>query len=426
MRVKYFYPWGYSYPVIYGSDRVAGNHLEYFRARGWTVDFITPDHEVKRQWADEFRAHYPWLNAVHIVPFYRCASQLRDMLYAYDHIAESPQLRQALTGPADLFFTNYAFTAPLLAHVPPSCRRVMESCDILTRQFDMAERLWSGVDEVAPAPLADARNRFLLGLELELYRLFDVVVMISQDERRFVEARGITNALYVPQMCEPSLARKHSSPAREPEFDLIFVGSDVIPNVRGMQWFYRNIYVPYLWRQKVRLAIVGGVCSHLDMQDAYVKRFAWVQGPLDDLYESAKLTIVPIFEGTGLPIKTLEGLAMGRAMVVSPVGARGLDDAAGAYVKLDMKADPRRTAEVILELLRDSGKRKKLERAAAEYVSRCFSREAYFGAMDEVVAAAGLNPRPAGSAGVRTMHAHDGNAVPQASPGPQASRREVA
>ena len=38
-----------------------------------------------------------------------------------------------------------------------------------------------------------------------------------------------------------------------------------------------------------------------------------VEGSLDDLYAATKVAVAPVFEGTGLSIKTLEGLAMGRA-----------------------------------------------------------------------------------------------------------------
>jgi glycosyltransferase involved in cell wall biosynthesis len=139
------------------------------------------------------------------------------------------------------------------------------------------------------------------------------------------------------------------------------------------------------------VAVIGSVCHQLDFDDAYVTRFPRVDS-IAAYYAAAKVCIVPIFEGTGLSIKTLEGLAMGRAMVVTPVGARGLDDGANAYVKVDMKASPRQTAEAILDLLTNPLRRKRLELAAAAYILRCFGREAYFGGMDRALRSAGLDP----------------------------------
>ena len=45
-----------------------------------------------------------------------------------------------------------------------------------------------------------------------------------------------------------------------------------------------------------------------------------VDGPLNDIYRRSKLVIVPLFEGTGMSIKSIESLAMGCPTVTSPVG----------------------------------------------------------------------------------------------------------
>ena len=94
---------------------------------------------------------------------------------------------------------------------------------------------------------------------------------------------------------------------------------------------------------------------------------------------------------------------MGSSIVVTPIGARGLDDSANAYVKVDMKADPKQAARMILELLGNSGWREKLGRAATAYIRRCFSREAFFEAMDRVMAAVELARDAAGPTPVKLV-----------------------
>lgn len=399
MRVKYFYTWGYFHPVACGTDRVASNHFEYFRARGWSVDLILVNDERKHGCRERFLEQYSWLNSITEVALPPgCWFTFRDLLFGYEHLARSRVARAALARPADLFFTNYVFTAALLDHVPRDCRRVVETHDLMTRQFALAERESAGAHGAAD-PLARAREDFWLRTEMELYRLFDGVIMINADELKFVKSLGAAHARYVPQLYE---ATALAAPPAGHDFDLLFVGSEVPINVRGMTWFYHHVYVPYLWRHGVRLGIVGNVCKRLDIHDAHVTRLSRVDGPLDKVYASAKLAIVPIFEGTGLSIKTLEALAMGRPMVVAPAGARGLDDRAGAYVKIDMKADPKQTAQVILDLLADPARRAELQRAALAYVRREFSREAFFTALDAVIDSVGLG-RDGGPAAVRAF-----------------------
>src|SRR5262249_20644741 len=204
-----------------------------------------------------------------------CNWTFRELLFGYEHAARSPDLREALAKPADLYFSNYVFTSPLLEHVPRSCKRVVETHDLLARQFALAER------RAAPGdPLVEAREAWWLRLELELYRLFDAVAMIAPEELAFVQSQGITHAAYVPQMCPAgagAVARGENA-----RFDLLFVGSDAEINVQGITWFYRNVYVPYLWRHRVRWAVVGDVCQRFQVHDAYVTRLARVEGPTDD------------------------------------------------------------------------------------------------------------------------------------------------
>jgi hypothetical protein len=387
MHVRHFYHWGYFYPVTCGADVVAANQLEYFRARGWTVDCVVAHSGPKMQYADCFRQKYEWVRSVTVVDLPPSQFTMREQLFAYEHACRSSAVAQALGAPADLFFTNYVFTTPLLQLLPPSCKRILESVDILAPQFALAERQ-HGPATTAIDPLASARQAFVLQVELDLYRLYDAVLMINERELEFVRSRGVGNALHVaPAYDAPATA----PPARaDHDHDLIFVASNAPVNAQGMIWFYRQVYVPYLWRHGVRMLIVGGVCPFLPFQDRHITLIPEPQHNLADLYASAKVVIAPVFNGTGLSIKTLEAMALGRALVLTPSNARGFDDSARAYVKLDMEAEPRRTAEVILELLASPERRRQLGEAAQGYVDRAFSRERYFAAMDRVLASVRL------------------------------------
>ena len=67
MHVRYFYPWGYFYPVTCGTDVVAAHHLEYFRERGWTVDCVLVAGAHKAAFAERFRAQYAWLRDLTLI-----------------------------------------------------------------------------------------------------------------------------------------------------------------------------------------------------------------------------------------------------------------------------------------------------------------------------------------------------------------------
>jgi glycosyltransferase involved in cell wall biosynthesis len=389
VRVKYFYPWGAFHPVGCGADLVARNHLSYFRARGWSVEcLVARDHRPGAEAA--FRTHYDWLEHVAVtdVPSYRWA--FRDVMAAMTTVAGSEPGRTFLGRPADVFVTNYVFTAPLIEHLPRGCKRVLETVDLMAEQFAMAD-----TPSAKPDPLRQASREYLLRVELEQYRLFDACAMINPDEESRVRARGLNHAFYVPQVCDRPPAS--SGPAPAPAYDLLFVGSANPINSAGLRSFYDHVFVPYLRRHGVTLAVVGGVAASAP-DDAQVHRLGRVDGPLSDVYARTRVVVVPVLQGTGLSVKTLEALSHGKAIVSTPAGVRGLDDTSRAYRTVDMQGDPATAAATVLALLESPGERRALEARALAYVQRAFSREAHSAAMDRVMAAAGIPVTPLVSA----------------------------
>src|SRR5206468_2828849 len=113
--------------------------------------------------------------------------------------------------------------------------------------------------------------------------------------------------------------------------------------------------------------------------DWYVTELGFVPGDLREYYQRSKIVIVPILEGSGLSIKTIECLANGRAVATSPVGARGLHHDPESFLQLDLAGDPRGTAEAILELLTSEPKRMRMQRKARDYYRTNFGADRYFG-----------------------------------------------
>ncbi|MGL6096433.1 MAG: glycosyltransferase, partial [Fimbriiglobus sp.] len=245
MRVTYFYNWGVPHPVRYGADTVAANHLEYFKSRGWAVHVVTPRVPGKDEAA--FRAAVPWLDGLTVVDLPPAPATFREQLEMYVTAARDPRVIAAFDRPADVLFTNYVYTAPLARLRPPGCRAVVETHDVMAEQ----SRIQAIVDRppgVAAPPLLDRGRDFLRRVELDLYGMFDAVIMISRDELADVGWFGATNAHYVPQFAAKTAA---CGTAPDAPFDLLFVGSDVAPNVAGLRWFYRSVFVPHLWHRGV-------------------------------------------------------------------------------------------------------------------------------------------------------------------------------
>ncbi|HUY93176.1 MAG TPA: glycosyltransferase family 4 protein [Pirellulales bacterium] len=377
MRVTYYYPWGFFYPVNSGAAAVAMQHMEYFRSRGFKVRIVI--------WGDDqpsnrlmFERRFGWLDELYILNSRRDFDFLRirtaftfhDYLNAHVAICDLPEFRKFISADVDLLFLNYIFSAPFLDLAPRNAARVVESVDIMSKQFLLGRN----------APLQLARD---LSVERDLYALFDLVLMISQAEAEFMQARSSANIEYVPRGME-RLSRDAVLEADGETFDLLFVGCPHPPNAEGVHWFYEEVFAPHLKPHGLRWAIAGTIGEHLRLADENVH----ILGRVDDLnalYRRSKVVIVPIFNGEGISIKTLEALSRGKPVVSTPIGARGISGCDECMLKICFKSAAEEVARRILELTRSRQLREEYGRKALEYIESHFSREKFYLQMDNLL-----------------------------------------
>jgi glycosyltransferase involved in cell wall biosynthesis len=395
MHVIHFYPWGCFNPISCGADRSAVHQLEYFRERGWTVDLLVGWSARDATIVQQFRDHYSWTKQITFLDIPPVRSfNFEGLMAAYCQLKQSSVLARALLQPVDLFFANYYFTAPLLDLLPASCKRMLETHDLMTYQFLAQERQGQSANDRVADPLHQARARYLFQEEMNLFQFFDAVLMVQPEELEFVQSQQPLNLHYIPRLF-PVRQRMMQAPGTKERFDLLFVGSDHPMNRDGLDWFYQRVYKPYLNQHGIRVGLVGRVCERITWEDPQIEKLGVLYGSgdvLQEMYEASKIVVVPILEGTGVSMKTLEGLSMGRPLISTPAGIRGLLNAEQALVCQDMQSDPAEFASRILDLLASPGKRRALEKAALAYMQEHHSREANFAAMDEAIQSMEIDP----------------------------------
>ncbi|HVC92684.1 MAG TPA: glycosyltransferase family 4 protein [Pirellulales bacterium] len=380
MRVTYYYPWGYFHPIRSGAATLAARHLEYFRSRGMRVRvLLCGDHP--RAGRRDFERHYSWLEDLGVLDIRRHPSiasrfdrfTFADCLAGHTALGDLPQCRDFLSQDTDLVFLNYVFASPFLDLVPPAAKRVLETIDVLSKQFALR----------AGGPALLGHN---LRVEFDLYELYDQVMMISQEEYELARARSGARVAYLARAVDTVSAGSRLEDTADDLFDLLFVGSDHPPNSEAIAWFYEHVFRPRLKRIGLRWAIAGSVCNHLSLSDPCVELLGSVDD-LDAVYRRSKVVVVPLLSGTGISIKTLEALGRGKPVVATPVGLRGLSDVGDCVVAMPFEEQPEKVARCIRELCASQSLREQYGRRGLEYIRRNFSREGYERRMDELLAA---------------------------------------
>lgn len=213
--------------------------------------------------------------------------------------------------------------------------------------------------------------------EKALCRTFDGVVAVSELDREYMQTQyGASRTFTIPTGVDTD----HLVPWEDkPEANsLIFTGSmDWLPNEDAILYFAQYI-LPRIRRviPDIKLSVVGRNPSpHLRQKlaaEPAIDLVGWVDDVRPYVARHA-VYIVPLRIGGGTRIKIYEAMAMGKAIVSTPIGAEGLPVQHGRHIWLADEAET--FAEAIIHLLQDHTARRQLEGAARQYVEQQCSWE---------------------------------------------------
>lgn len=114
----------------------------------------------------------------------------------------------------------------------------------------------------------------------------------------------------------------------ENNYDLLFFSGENSHNLHGIESFVSNVFTEIKKAfPNIKLVIGGGICkslmSYKDNQS--IKLLGRFENP-DDFYVLGNIVINPVFEGTGLKIKTFEAISYGKLVLAHPHSFEGVFD----------------------------------------------------------------------------------------------------
>lgn len=170
------------------------------------------------------------------------------------------------------------------------------------------------------------QNNRLKTFELMAFRQVDAIVTITDEDKKKMQ-------LLVPDAivhtCLTGVNLNHYQPvlaAIQPDTLFHFASMDWMPNVEAVDWL-----LEYVWPQvKNRLPSTRLVLAGRGMPERF-KKLASDRLIVIDAVENAKMfyhhyniMLAPLWSGSGLRIKLVEGLAYGKAIVTTTIGAEGI------------------------------------------------------------------------------------------------------
>jgi len=216
-----------------------------------------------------------------------------------------------------------------------------------------------------------ARAQETKKLELTLCRSADFCVVVSEYEKEILEAEGIKNVVFLPNVHDPA-PRGPGFAERE---GLVFIGSfQHPPNEDAVCWFVEDI-LPIVRREisQVRFFIVGASPT------AKVKALSRHEGVIVTGYvpevrpwfHKSRIFVAPLRYGAGLKGKVGQALSYGLPSVLTPIAAEGMGINHGEEALIAENAED--FAQAIITLYRDKELWEKLSHKGRELIARRFS-----------------------------------------------------
>ena len=205
----------------------------------------------------------------------------------------------------DAVIVNYPFMTPLLlkTSIP---NKILSTIDKFT---DKRETIHAEYYSLSSQQEKEALSRA------------DQILSIQEEETEYFKTLLPEKPIYTVF----TQFEYHKTLSPNTNYILFFSGNSDL-NMNGITYFIDKVW-PLVKKEvpEAKLVIGGGICKALRnvIKDADIELVGYVDD-VDEFYHRGNIAINPVYQGTGLKIKTLEALAYGKIMVVHPHSVAGL------------------------------------------------------------------------------------------------------
>lgn len=235
--------------------------------------------------------------------------------------------------------------------------RQYSSAKIVYRAHNIEHEIWARTAKITQYPkrlylklLASRIKRF----EKSYLNQYDLLVPITDRDAAMLNSMGNRSPFYTSQT---GIDLSFLIPtAKNLEFPSLFhIGSlDWSPNQEGLVWFLDHCWPTISKKYPDLRFYIAGRNAPLWLEKKFSLRNIVYLGEIEDAYEfinSKAIMVVPLFSGSGMRIKIVEGMALGKPIVTTSIGTEGIETTSGEDILIADNAD--HFTQSVFDLLED-------------------------------------------------------------------------
>ena len=266
-----------------------------------------------------------------------------------------------------------------------ACRIVLDQHNVESEFFKQFAARKTGLKRL----VANDEYRASVRFEKAALEAAHAVVAISTEDAKHFDALAGVHAHVVPMV----LPFERKARPRTEKPNLCYVGNlRWHPNVAGLDWFCRDVWPKIRARVPDATFEIAGIGLDKDASGAPRVPDTWkVHGvttvgfmeDLEPLYQRSLAMLAPVFGGSGVRVKMLEGFRAGMPVVTTPDGAFGLPLTDGNEALV--AGDPDGFAERVARLVNDEPLRQRVREGGYAYLEQHHSLGTAQGVMRKVL-----------------------------------------
>lgn len=239
------------------------------------------------------------------------------------------------------------------------------NAQLVLRVHNVEYVIWERLARDTPNPLKKLYLNLLVKrlkhFELSHINLADKVIAVSKDDENIFKQNGLKKSSISIPIGYDLTADDTIDFSKEKNNSVCFIGSmDWMPNYEGIQWFLNEVWALVIKQIPTAQFYLAGRSfpdELLNLKQAGVQVLGEIDNAQSFILGNA-VFVVPLFAGSGMRVKVIEAMALGRAVVSTTIGAESIHYTNGENIlTANDKAD---FANAIVRLLNDNNLRRQI------------------------------------------------------------------
>ena len=204
---------------------------------------------------------------------------------------------------------------------------------ILLRVHNIEYLIWKRLAQQTKNPVKKWAYNYLSTslkrFELSLFQKIDGYLPITEVDHLFFKEKFPTlSSQVIPFALNLSSYQIQNHQINEENISFFHIGSmNWQPNVEGMNWFLENVWEKVVKKYpQISLALAGkgnhALFGHKNLKNVQVFDFVESAQPFMNAHD---VMIVPLLSGSGMRIKIMEAMALGKPIITTTIGAEGIE-----------------------------------------------------------------------------------------------------